>query len=346
VGTASTTPSLSVPLHQVHQVLDQTCPRNAEETKAEAWFFLAAHPNVLQQIPEPQRTASRGSGQEIEGRSTVQGLDRICSCNTASKCQGNNSCHCQGNCQKSITVHKIACNCCNMVCIGNTQQHCKQRMNQHFQEAKLPVMKGQKSDSCASHFAKHFKPGQKPTPKELHKMQTFDIMWQGEPLSVVKSFGTRGCQLCSREKINIVKWSRKELEKLINTCSEICGGCRHKPRLHRCREEAEDTSTDECMEGEGVNLSSNSSTTGGVVTPDKENQLSLCEENFKSLQDVPDEGSPSPKRLPQPLTFCGPAAIWVSHSLLSARCDSEPHRQKTKLTTRKNDTMAAPSLDE
>jgi hypothetical protein len=182
-------------------------------------------------------------------------------------------------------------------------------MNQHFQEVKLLVMKGQKSDSHASHFAKHFKPGHKPTPKELREMQTFDIMWQGEPLSVAKSFGTRECQLCSREKINIVKWSRKEPEKPINTCSEICGGCRHKPRFHRCREEVKDTSADERMERERVNLSGNNGTTSGVVTPDKENQLSFCEGNFKSLQNVPDAGSPSPKRLPQPLIFCSPVTI-------------------------------------
>jgi len=84
---------------------------------------------------------------------------------------------------------------------------------------------------------------------------------------------------------------------------------RHKPRFHRCREEVKDTSTDECMERERVNLSGNNSTTSGVVAPDKENQLSFSEGNFKSLRDVPDSGSPSPKRLPQPLMFCSPVTI-------------------------------------
>jgi len=146
----------------------------------------------------------------------------------------------------------------------------------------FPVLswKGQKLDSCASHFAKHFKPGHKPTPKEL---QSFDIVWQGDPLSVVKSFGTRECQLCSREKIDIVKRSRKEPEKPINTCSEIHGGCRHKLKFHRNREEVKDTSTDERMERERVNLSSNNSATSGAGTPEKENWPSFCEVNRHSF---------------------------------------------------------------
>jgi len=196
-----------------------------------------------------------------------------------------------------------------MVYIGNAQQHCKQRINQHFQKVKLLVLKGQKSDSCASHFAEHFKQGHKPAPKKLHEMQTFDIVWQGEPLSVAKSFGARECQLCSREKINIVERSRGEPEKPINTCSEICGGCRHKPRFHRYREEVKNTSADERMERKRVNFSSNNGTISGVVTPDKENQPSFCERNFELSKDVPDGRSPSPKRLSQPLVFCSPVTI-------------------------------------
>jgi len=34
---------------------------------------------------------------------------------------------------------------------------------------------------------------------------------------------------CLASKINVVEWSRKEPDK------SLCGGCTHRPRLHRCR---------------------------------------------------------------------------------------------------------------
>jgi len=43
-----------------------------------------------------------------EGVQSKDFMDRVCSCNTASEQQGN-TCHCQGNCRKSIIVHKVTC---------------------------------------------------------------------------------------------------------------------------------------------------------------------------------------------------------------------------------------------
>jgi len=148
----------------------------------------------------------------------------------------------------------------------------------------------------------------------IRAMQTFDILWQGNPLSLVKSFGTRECQLCSREKIEIIKWSRKEPETLINTCSEIYGGCRHKPKFHRYREEVKTNSADEHIERERVNLSSNNSTSSGAGTVEKENQPSFCEATKHSfcqviLQDVSDVNGSSPNRLSQPLNICSTVTI-------------------------------------
>jgi len=146
------------------------------------------------------------------------------------------------------------------------------------------------------------------------EMQTFDVVWQGDPLSVVKSFGTRECQLCSREKINVAKWSRKDPEMLINTCSEICGRCRHKLRFHRCREEVEDTSTDELMESERVNLCGNNSVARGAGTLEGENPSSICEETQHSFcqaasKDISDKFEfPSPNLLSQPPILCSTAA--------------------------------------
>ena len=41
------------------------------------------------------------------------------------------------------------------------------------------------------------------------------------------------CTLCNRERLEILKQARSDPTKLINSCNEICGACRHKPRFHR-----------------------------------------------------------------------------------------------------------------
>jgi len=58
--------------------------------------------------------------------------------------------------------------------------------------------------------------------------------------------------------MEIVKASRKHPEKLINSCSEIYGGCRHKPKFHRYKEEVETPSTDELNKSERLNVAGGS----------------------------------------------------------------------------------------
>jgi len=71
------------------------------------------------------------------------------------------------------------------------------------------------------------------------------ILWQGDAISCMKSFGTLKCSLCMRERLEILKKSQKEQDKLINTCGEIYGACRHKTRFHRYTQNINITSTDD-----------------------------------------------------------------------------------------------------
>jgi hypothetical protein len=59
------------------------------------------------------------------------------------------------------------------------------------------------------------------------------ILWQGDPLSCVKTFGTRGCKLCSKEWYAIIKLTQVTPNLGINKCNKVHGACRHKPRFHR-----------------------------------------------------------------------------------------------------------------
>jgi hypothetical protein len=49
----------------------------------------------------------------------------------------------------------------------------------------------------------------------------------------VKTFGKATCALCNRERMEIIKISWSTPDILINSCLEIHGACRHKPRFHR-----------------------------------------------------------------------------------------------------------------
>ena len=109
----------------------------------------------------------------------------------------------------------------------------------HFNDVKKLMNDGISSDSFAKHFGTHF--CSSPSNDEFRRLFEFGIIWQGNPISLTKTFSKRNCQLCLKEKVTIVSQSRKK-ETILNSCSEIYGACRHKTAFHRfC--------TDECPDG-------------------------------------------------------------------------------------------------
>jgi hypothetical protein len=69
-------------------------------------------------------------------------------------------------------------------------------MGQHLNDVKKLVTKATKSDSFASHFAQHCKKEEvKPTSDELRKMMKVEIVWQGNAISCMESFGKLNCSL-------------------------------------------------------------------------------------------------------------------------------------------------------
>ena len=61
----------------------------------------------------------------------------------------------------------------------------------------------------------------------------FEIIWQGNPITCMKSFGKLSCLLCMRERMEILTRAKKNPDKQINSCGEIYGACRHNPKFHR-----------------------------------------------------------------------------------------------------------------
>ena len=70
--------------------------------------------------------------------------------------------------------------------------------------------------------------------RDITKMET---IWQGDPISSVKTFKNLNCPLCTRERVEIhkaMKLNKKNKTNfLVNSSNELCGGCRHNPRCHR-----------------------------------------------------------------------------------------------------------------
>ena len=109
-------------------------------------------------------------------------------------------------------------------------------------------------DSYAHHFANVWPRGSEtPSPGMQQDLIECDILWQGKPISIVKIFGKSTCALCNRERMEIVKLSRKIPDRIINSCSKIHGACCHKPRFHRFHKQ-KNPGADERKKGEKVVL--------------------------------------------------------------------------------------------
>jgi hypothetical protein len=68
---------------------------------------------------------------------------------------------------------------------------------------------------------------------DVHKHMLVDILWKGNPITCMKTYGTNYCILCMEERCaNLEQW-KKDKNKLINNRSELYGGCRHRTRFHR-----------------------------------------------------------------------------------------------------------------
>ena len=104
-------------------------------------------------------------------------------------------------------------------------------MQGHQNDVRQLYLFGKQSDSYAKHFAslkRYTTCGDIPTPEEQRNDYTISVLWQGNPISAVKSFSTHNCALCTRERLAILKASRSKPELLINSCDEIYGACKHK----------------------------------------------------------------------------------------------------------------------
>ena len=102
----------------------------------------------------------------------------------------------QQHVQELDSSHKVNRNDTRKAHMGKTQQKFKLRTQQHFGEVQklLAVKFGKKSDARTKHFATQFYDAI-PSPTNQRERIPCSIAWQGNPISVVKTFAAKNCNL-------------------------------------------------------------------------------------------------------------------------------------------------------
>ena len=69
---------------------------------------------------------------------------------------------------------------------------------------------------------------------QIRNLMMFEVLWTGNAIKTVNTFGTENCELCEKERLYLIsEMLGKSHRKLINKTDEIFGTCRHKPSFHR-----------------------------------------------------------------------------------------------------------------
>jgi hypothetical protein len=169
-------------------------------------------------------------GKIMKGIESLDFKDRECNCRGVTT---KDPCAYGGECRKAIVVYSLTCKCCGMEYIGNTQRYVKKRTQEHFREVIQLLKTGKKTDTFASHFAKHFEGKDIPSTTDVRDICKIEVIWQGNATSAMKSFRKHNCALCLKERIEIAKKWYSNPKRLINSNLEIYGFCKHRPHFHR-----------------------------------------------------------------------------------------------------------------
>ena len=154
--------------------------------------------------------------------------ERNCKPGSHEPCPHNNIC------RERIVVYQMKSRCTNHCYIGSTSCHAKTRFQHHTSNVVQCHATGKKSTSAARFFAAllmNFRPGTV-SARLVRNQIEYSILWQGNPLSTVQTFGTPHCKLCSKERLEICKRARHKRDTLINDRTNLFEACNHKPSFH------------------------------------------------------------------------------------------------------------------
>ena len=115
---------------------------------------------------------------------------------------------------------------CDAIYIGNTQHTFKKIIDGNFYDLQRLLKNGQKVDSFAAHFVKHF--NNTTSRADLRKFMTFELINQINPIGVMKTFTKPNCNLCMQERLTTLKKIRDKRVTIMNINWEIYWAYQHK----------------------------------------------------------------------------------------------------------------------
>ena len=166
---------------------------------------------------------------------SLEFMDEKCNCQKSSLREGG-VCMFGGKCRQKMVVYKAICLETGKYYIGQTQNNVKERMNKHVSETTGLIKGGKPQDSFARHFAELFEGKGRATAREVKDKFRVEILWQGDPISCMKTFKKVGCKLCMMERVHILKAEKEDCKNLINVNEELFGACKHNAHFHRYTE--------------------------------------------------------------------------------------------------------------
>ena len=161
--------------------------------------------------------------------------NRECNCRD----RATKGCRWGGDCRAVCVIYRAHDLVTQKDYLGHTQQQMKKRGTQHLGQTNKQIRTGKHYDSFSDHFARVFQNFHNPSNRLMLTCIQFTKVWQGNPITCSKTFGTPRCQLCNREKLYIFNTYRKAPDKLINHRDELTSTCRHKPLFHRLMQQVD-----------------------------------------------------------------------------------------------------------
>ena len=104
---------------------------------------------------------------------------RNCNCNIANK-DADGKCIFNRKCRTSCVIYELQCKISKTKCIGQTQQHLKDRTNQYLNDVLQLKNREIYSDSLVNHFVKFFKKKEVIRAKEVRNILEIRILMELE----------------------------------------------------------------------------------------------------------------------------------------------------------------------
>ena len=139
-------------------------------------------------------------------------------CNYSQNLMVDRACIFQGKCRTKCVIYKATCIPTGKVYIRKTAIFLKQRFSSHYNDAQalanVPLSSSQELAVPASSLSHHLSEIVNTEnadevlvrAADVRNLTLVEVIWKGDPISCLSSFGEVSCKLCMKEKVEILKF--------------------------------------------------------------------------------------------------------------------------------------------